>query len=188
MSTAENRVLPSNEQFRKRCHESGIRDDKPLYGLLTEVRDIVEIASDSVRGGARGLTPDGEAELVKRITRTVEESVKDSSERHRLRLERKASWIAGAVVAASLALGGASGFWWGWSSGRQSVQVIERHVTEAFRDGPEVAEAWANLMRSNDLRRTLAECKGSAVWAVNGRKACRIPMWIEGAPAPEAAK
>src|SRR4051812_44887885 len=103
----------SAEQFREKGRGAGIRDDKPLFSLLTEVRDIVEIAADAVKGGARGLTAEGEADLVNRVVKTVDASVKASAQRHRLRLERKASWIAGSVVAASLLLGGGGGYLWG---------------------------------------------------------------------------
>jgi hypothetical protein len=185
VSTVENRALPSDEQFRKRCREAGIRDDKPLFGLLTEVRNIVEIASDAVRGGARGLTPDGEAELITRIVRTVETSVQDSSERHRLRLERRASWVAGGGIVASLLLGAIGGYWWGWSDGRQSVQTTERDVAIALQSGPDAASTWLRLMRHNDPRQALERCSGNAVWSSAGRKACLVPLWIDGPGVPE---
>lgn len=183
MSTAERRPLPSDEQFRKQCSEAGVRSDKPLFGLLTEMRDIVEIASDAVRGGARGLTPDGEAELIKRIVRTVETSLKDSSERHRLRLERRAAWIAGGTFVASLLLGAIGGYWLGWSGGRSSVQTVQGEVAVAFQyGGPEAASTWLRLMRHNDPRQALKRCTGNSMSA--GRRACLVPLWIDGPEVP----
>jgi hypothetical protein len=183
VNTVENRALPSDEQFRKQCSEAGVRPDRPLFGLLIEMRDIVEIASDAVRGGARGLTPDGEAELIKCINATVQAS----SERHRLRLERRASWIAGGVVVTSLLLGSLGGYWWGWISGRQSVQVLQEEVAAAFQNSsPEAASTWLRLMRHNDPRQALKRCTGNAVSA--GGRACLVPLWIDGPSTPEISK
>jgi hypothetical protein len=187
--TAASKGLPSAEEFEARCQEAGIKPDKPLFGLLAEVRDIVEIASDAVRGGARGLTAEGEAKLVSRIERTVEATLRTSSERHRLRLERRASWIAGSVVAASLVVGGAGGGWLGWEGGRRSVQSLQHDVSVAFQSaGPESAAAWLNLMRHNDPQRALQRCMGVSVWTDMGRTACLVPLWIDNPGVPEKGR
>lgn len=185
MTTAESPTMPSDEQFRKRCNEAGVRPDRPLFGLLTEMRDIVEIASDAVRGGARGLTPDGEAELIRRI----DETVRASSERHRLRLERRASWIAGGVVVTSLLVGALGGYWYGWSGGRQSVQLMQGEVAAAFQSaGPEAASTWLRLMRHNDPRQALKRCSGNSAWVSAGKQACLVPLWLDGPSIPEISK
>jgi hypothetical protein len=188
MGTAESRTLPSDEQFRTQCSEAGVRPNRPLFSLLTEVRDIVEIASDAVRGGARGLTPDGEAELVTRIVRTVETSLQDSSERHRLRLERRASWIAGGIVVSALLLGTVGGYWLGWSDGRQSVQATQSEVAAAFQSGPDSARTWLRLMQHNDPRQALERCSGNSAWVSAGRQACLVPLWIDEPGVPEITR
>ncbi|MGF7212637.1 hypothetical protein GGE65_007272 [Skermanella aerolata] len=185
MNTVENRALPSDEQFRNQCSEAGVRPDKPLFGLLTEMRDIVEIASDAVRGGARGLTTDGEAELIRRINETVQAS----SERHRLRLDRRASWIAGGVVVTSFLFGALGGYWYGWSGGRQSAQLVQGEVAAAFQSGgPDAASTWLRLMRHNDPRQALKRCSGNSAWVSAGRQACLVPLWLDGPSIPEISK
>lgn len=49
----------------------------------------------------------------------------------------------------------------------------------AFRDGPAGAAVWANLMRANDPNALKAACMGAAVWTVEGRKACHMPVWLD---------
>ena len=175
----------SADEFREQCRQSGIGPEKPLYTVLTTAFDAVTVAADAVKGGARGLTPDGEAELVRRVVNSVTAAVKDASLQHRLRLEKRSSLIAGAV-AAMLAVGGfTAGHWWGWSSGQASVRVAEQQVAAAFRWGPEVARAWGEVMANNDIGQALEQCTGAALFRVNGRKACRVPLWLDGAGVPE---
>ena len=176
------------EQFRERCRQAGIADDKPLSQILLTVFVAAETALATVQTGARGLTQEGEAELVSRIVKTVDASVKSSAQKHRLRLERKASWIAGSVVAASLLLGGGGGYLWGWSTARQSVQTAERDVSMAFQHGPDAADAWRQLMQNNDPRQALDQCGDSSVWTAGGRRACLVPLWLDGPGEPPTAK
>ena len=173
------------EQFRERCEAAGIAGDKPLYQVMMTLFVASETALATVKSGARGLTPEGEADLIKRLSRQADASMRDAATKHRLRLERKSSLIAGAVVAACLFLGGGGGYWLGWSSGRQSVETTERQIAMAFQAGPDAADIWLRLMRNNDPRRALDHCSGSAVWSDNGRQACSIPFWIDGPGAPE---
>lgn len=171
--------------FRQKCRAAGIGDDKPLFLVLEMLFDTAAAAKDAVQDGARGLTQEGEADLIKRISRQADASMRDAVTKHRLRLERKTSLIAGGVAVACLVLGGGGGYWFGWSTGRQSVETMERQVSAAFQAGPEAAGVWLRLMTNNDARKALDHCSGSAVWSDNGRKACSIPFWIDGPGAPQ---
>lgn len=170
------------ERFREKCVAAGIVDDKPLYQVMMTLFVASETALSTVRAGARGLTPEGEANLVKRISRQADASMRDAITKHRLRLERRTSLVAGGVVAACLVLSGAGGYWSGWSGGRNSVDVLEHQVAAAFRAGPDAAGVWLQLMTNNDPRRALSNCSG---WADGGRRACLVPMWLDGPGVPE---
>ena len=178
----------TRDDFRQKCRAAGIGDDKPLFLVLEMLFDTAAAAKDAVQDGARGLTQEGEADLIKRISRQADASMRDAATKHRLRVERKTSLIAGGVAAACLVLGGGGGYWFGWSSGRQSVETTERQITAAFQAGPDAAGVWLRLMRNNDPRQALDHCSGSAVWSDNGRQACSIPFWIDGPGAPEVGK
>lgn len=175
----------TRDDFRQKCRAAGIGEDKPLFLVLEMLFDTAAAAKDAVHDGARGLTQEGEADLIKRISRQADASMRDATTKHRLRLERKASLIAGGVAVACLVFGGGGGYWWGWSTGRQSVETMERQVATAFQAGPDAAGVWLLLMGNNDPRKALDHCSGSAVWSDNGRRACSIPLWIDGPGAPE---
>lgn len=165
------------ERFREKCVAAGIVDDKPLYQVMMTLFVASETALSTVRAGARGLTPEGEADLVKRISRTADASMRDAATKHRLCLERKTSLIAGGIVAAGLILAGVGGYWAGWSSGAQASRVIEHDVAAAAMSaGPQAAAGWAKLMRNNDLTQALAQCSGASVWSANSKQACAVPL------------
>jgi hypothetical protein len=176
------------DEFRQQCRDAGVADDKPLSQVLLTVFVAAETALSSVKAGARGLTAEGEADLIRRVVKTIDAQSRQSLAQHRLRLDRKGSWIAGGVVAVSLLLGGVGGYWWGWSTGQQSVAVLERDIGAAFQSGPDGAAAWLRLMRHNNLPQALAQCSGNAVWSANGRQACLVPLWLDGSGAPEVNK
>jgi hypothetical protein len=178
----------TRDDFRQKCRAAGIGDDKPLFLVLEMLFDTAAAAKDAVRDGARGLTQEGEADLIKRISRQADASMRDATTKHRLRVERKTSMIAGGVAAGCLVLGGGGGYRFGWNTGRQSVETTERQITAAFQAGPDAAGVWLRLMQNNDPRRALDHCSGSAVWSDNGRRACSIAFWIDGPGAPEVGK
>jgi hypothetical protein len=178
----------TQDDFRQQCRQAGIADDKPLSKVLLTVFEAAETARAAAHEGARGLTPEGEADLIKRVVKAVEAQSRQSLEQHRLRLDRKASLMAGGVVAAGLMITGLGGYWWGWSGGAHSVKLVERDVAAAFQSGPDAAGTWLSLMRNNDPRQAVAQCSGAAVWSSDGRQACLVPLWIDGPGAPPVAK
>ena len=181
-------AVTTRDDFRQKCRAAGIGDDKPLFLVLETLFDTATAAKDAVQDGARGLTQEGEADLVKRIARQADASMRDAVTKHRLRLQWQSSLIAGGIVAACLALGGCSGYWYGWSSGRHSVEAMENQIGTAFAAGPDAAGVWLQLMRNNDPRQALNHCSGAAVWSDNGRQACSVPLWINGPGAPQVEK
>jgi hypothetical protein len=94
---------------------------------------------------------------------------------HNLRL----SVVVGVAFAGSVLIAGVAGFWWGRWSERATIRETERSLAQAFRDGPDAAAAWANLMRDNDLAAALASCTGARISFQDGRRACAIPLWLE---------
>ena len=173
--------------FRDRLRAAGIDDDKPLYVILSSVHDAMVATQEAVSGRARGLTPEAEADLVTRLAKTAEDVTRNIAGGYRFAIDRRTSLIAGAVVAASLAVGIVSGYWWGWSVGYDRSVRIEDGLSAAYRyNGSAGAEAWLGLMVNNDPIRALQHCSGSAVWSDGGRKACSVPLWVDGPGSPEA--
>ena len=171
------------DQFRAACARANIQPDKPIYMLLSTVWRSVQELKDVVGTGARGLTPEGENDLIQRIARQAELSMRDSMTKHRVRLNLWTSMAAGAACVLCLTAGGAAGYWMGWTGGRDSVQEIAQDVAVAFTHGKDGAKAAAVLLTNNNVAQMLGKCTGDAVFVHNGRKACNGAFWIEPAPA-----
>jgi len=172
------------ERFREQLRRAGIGDDKPLHGVLVAVHEAAECARETAKG-ARGLTPEGEAELVRRIGAEAAREAARGAERQARRLVLRLG--AGLALLAALALVavGLGGAWVGYGIGRAQTEATERALAVAFQDGTESAETWLRLMRHNDIRAALAKCRDrGAVRVVTGRTACSVPLWLDGPAAP----
>jgi hypothetical protein len=91
----------------------------------------------------------------------------------------RTSLLAGVVLAGSVLTVGMGCYWWGrWSEGA-NIRETEWTLAQAFKDGPDAAAAWADLMRDNDLAAALATCTGARVSIQDGRRVCAIPLWLE---------
>ena len=128
-----------------------------------------------VQGGARGLTPEGERELIRRVTEAAAESTEREVERivHRFDLGLA---FKRAVALACFALGGAAGGYW---LGIKEVQVTERRLAAAFANGTGTVKRWADLIENNDLNAALARCTGNQITVTAGRRACSVPLWLD---------
>jgi hypothetical protein len=169
------------------CRQLGMEGDHPLrLALRTAVeasetaRETAEAAREAVQNGARGLTPEGEAELVLRIQETVAEAAADHM---RLVIRRRDALLILAVAGALAVTGGMAGFGgWalGYRSGASSVALTERKAAALFRDGPDAARDWLTLAQNNNLPASLKSCTGPAVRKEGGRTVCGVPLWIDG--------
>jgi len=179
------------EAFREGCRNASIEPGKPLYMVLaTTYRSVLDL-KDEMRafgkGAARGLTPEGEADLIQRIARQAELSMRESVAKHRIRLGLWTSLAAGGALVTALVGGALGGYWFGWTQGRDAVQTAAAEVSVAFSHGKPGALAAAELLRYNDVSQMLKACTGEAVFVSNGRKACAGAFWLEPAPAAAAA-
>jgi hypothetical protein len=92
---------------------------------------------------------------------------------------QRTTLVAGAVLAGSMLFAGIVGFCWGRWSAESNIHETELTLSKAFKDGPEAASDWANLMTHNDLPAAMASCTGSHVVVQDGRRACAIPLWLD---------
>lgn len=170
--------------FREGCRKASIEPGKPLYMVLAttyrSVLDLKDALKEFGTGAARGLTKDGETELIQRITRQAEMSMRDSMAKHRVRLNWWTSAAVGVLCVLCVSGGAAAGYWVGREAGQASVHQVARDVAVAFSHGPDEASAVAQLLRHNDLSQMLAECHP---FVSDGRKACSGAWWMESSPA-----
>jgi hypothetical protein len=174
------------EQFREMCRKASIEPGKPLYMLLSTVHHSVLELRDLVGGAARGLTPEGEADLIQRVERQAQVALRQSMAQHRIRLSWWTSAAVGLGAVLCVVAGGAGGYWHGWNEGRVAVGQVSQEIAVAFSQGPESAEAVARLLRYNDLPSMMRECRR---FEVDSRDACAGAWWTEPAPvAPAPSK
>jgi hypothetical protein len=164
------------DHYRETLRRAGITPDKPLHAVLVTMFETALTARESVQGGARGLTPEGERELIRRVTEAAAGSTEREVERivHRFDL---ALAVKVATALACFALGGAAGGYW---LGMKEVQVTERRLAAAFANGTGTAKRWADLMENNDLNAALTLCTGNRITITSGRRACSVPLWLDG--------
>jgi hypothetical protein len=167
------------DRFREQLRQAGIRDDKPLHGVLMTIYEAAECARETAKG-ARALTPEGEADLIQCVGAEAAKEAAQGAERqaHRLLLR----FNTGLALKAALILFavGLAGIWAGYEIGRSRVEVTERAIAAAFQDGTRSAETWLLLMRNNDIQAALGKCRDRAVRVMAGRKACSVPLWLDG--------
>jgi hypothetical protein len=102
-------VRGQSASLRALLAASGIVEGKPLYAVLTTIHEASETALATVTDKARGLTSEGERELIQRVVTAAG----DATEREAARIVRRLSLIHMAMlVTVGLALGG-GGFYAG---------------------------------------------------------------------------
>ena len=163
------------DRYKETLRKASITDDKPLFAALLTAYETALTAQQAVGNGARGLTEQGERELIDRVTEVAAESTEREVERLTLRFN-----VALALKAAALLfVFGILCFGGGVYADRQYQLDISRQVQAAFQDGQEAAKAWLTLMQGNDIRAALGRCTGQAVTVSGGRKACAVPLWLD---------
>lgn len=182
--------------------EKGFLPNDAMYepfAMIHETQEKINRLLEKVAAGSEALnvqvkaTADGEIARVRASVADVEE---ESVERMTAAMEQSAQlvvrvkqWQIAAALACFLcvatAVGVLVGWYFGWRDGSATVAATERGLAEAFRGGGEAADMWLKLMRNNDPKLSLEQCKGAAVWQINGRRACWVPMWLDEAGAPE---
>jgi len=163
--------------------ESGLLPGDPLYPLVSALCALVRAAGTAVHG-ARGLTPDGESELIGRVTAAVAAAVADEARRVVWRQDLRTALLGAAVLLVLVTAAGAGGCLWDYRRGAAAVAVTGRDLAAMFAAGPATAQAVADLARANDLGAALRGCTGAAVRKEQGKTICTLPLWIDGVRIP----
>lgn len=145
------------------CARAGMEKDSPLRLALITAVEAAEAAGEAVRGGARGLTPEGEAELIRRVSREVT-----------IATWREASRIAsgiGLATAAMLAVAGlllaGAGYAVGrWDGMRQGAAAVEG------------AAFLAQVAALNDARALADGCRRTERQEKGGIACDLPPVWV----------
>lgn len=139
--------MTGSDSFRDSLRDSGIRDDKPLYGILLTVHEAAKAAEAAVRDGARGLTPDGEKQLVERVARSIGDAAEGLVVRRARRLDWKISLCASLALAVCMSASAGAGYWIGYRSGAVEAVGMSNQFAELVGTDPAAAKRWLRVMR-----------------------------------------
>jgi hypothetical protein len=195
------RIKAAATMMPKAAAEAGVMPGDPMHDLLStlgagfaawgdlltahakqleEMTVAARSAADSEVTRARTQIGEIEAEAVQHITEGITEAANRVMERRTARLELSLAIKVGSGLGILMLAMLGGGYLWGRRDALAEVTIAERQVAEAFHGGPDAAMMWAQLMRNNDLKASLARCTGTGLLVQNGRKACAVPLWIEG--------
>jgi hypothetical protein len=160
-------------------------------GRLDEIHDIhtaLREVSAATTAAATAEMKEAQAELAGDAARQIA-----ASAAQQLQTLTRTSWLRAvtAVVAVGLVAfvtGGALGLAWGGGSAARTTAAADAAVQwVAAEEGPSAVKDWDILMRSNPIETLMVGCTGANLAVENGRKGCRMWLWIEP-PALAAGK
>ncbi|GEO42831.1 hypothetical protein SAE02_69790 [Skermanella aerolata] len=145
------------------CANAGMEEGSPLRLALVTVMQTAETASEAVRGGARGLTPEGEAELIHRVA----QAATFATQREADRIVRRSSFTTAAMLAmAGLVLAGAGYGVGRWDGARQGAAALEG------------ATFLAQVAALNDARVLADKCRRTQRQEKGGVACDLPPVWV----------
>jgi hypothetical protein len=145
------------------CANAGMEEGSPLRLALVTVMETAETASEAVRGGGRGLTPEGEAELIHRVA----QAATVATQREAARIVRRSDFTTAAMLAmAGLLLAGAGYGVGRWDGMRQGAAAVEG------------ATFLAQVAALNDARALADRCRRTQRQEKGGIACDLPPVWV----------
>lgn len=103
-------------------------------------------------------------------------------------IDRRTAVLIALGLVAALCMGAGGGWWVAVTTTRAAIAETEAGLRAAFRDGPETARLWLELMSWNDARTAVIRCRDAGrIREEAGRKACPLWFWVSppvAAPTP----
>ncbi|MCC0808821.1 hypothetical protein FPV16_21875 [Methylobacterium sp. W2] len=151
-----------------------------LGAILHDGREVADAEAERFRAECQAT----EAETVRSLS-TVLANTAERALTNRVRaLDRRTATLVGVAVAGALALGVGGGWWVGDRSARANITATEDNVRTAFRNGPETAQLWADLMTWNNVHTAVVRCRDSGqIREESGRRVCNLLLWVSAPPA-----
>lgn len=154
------------DDVRGWCDRAGMRPDSPLRAALLATTEAAETARVATTG-ARGLTPEGEQDLVRRVS----EAAAIGAEREMVRLARRMDLRTGlALAAAGLLLAGGGYALGRWDAAGAGAARIQALAGAAF---------FAQVAELNDPTTLRQHCERNAYQQGNAMACALPPIWIK---------
>lgn len=94
-------------------------------------------------------------------------------------MDRRTAALVAIGLVVALVAGAAGGWWSGVTTTRAAIVETEMGLRAAFRNGPETARLWRELMEWNDVRTAIARCRDAGeIREQEGRRTCRLLLWV----------
>ncbi len=155
-----------------------------LRTVLAEGRETAEAEAARFRAECWATETATVASLTNAL---ADASAKAFASRVRAMDRRTAATVALGLVVA-LCMGAGGGWWAGTTTTRAAITETEAALRVAFREGPETARLWLELMTWNDPRGAVIRCRDTGrIREEAGRKACPLWFWVSppvAAPTP----
>ena len=179
------KVQAAQADLQHGIDRAGLRDDpfrhplQALSGVMGLFPDLVGQLTRAIEQARQPMEPAAVERTVERLekaaVRGADQRAADLARAH----NRRTLLTYSGAFAISILIAAGGGFLWGQATANAAVHQTEQRLAVAFRDGPNTAATWANLMRSNDAGLALAGCTGLAVKIIEGRRACNVPLWLD---------
>lgn len=153
-------AITAVDQYKEKLRAAGIIPGKPLYDVLLMAYEATLETRAIVGRGARGLTPEGEQELIYRVSENAATVTAQEVERLSRRVGWRNSFLMALIGLALLAVG------YGW--GRWSAPALDDFL--------------AMVSNENDLSTLENYCR-QHTFLRDGKTACQLPpVWVRGMP------
>ncbi len=159
--------------------EIGEATVKKFGKLLAEQREIVRAATDSASQQARN----AEAQMLERIAEASAMAASNALSRRARALDCRAAAVVGLCIAIAACVGAFGGYRAGYQAASTTISEEEAALRAGFQNGIDAADLWVDLMRWNDPRAALLNCRRpEEILMQNGRRFCRVRLWVEKPP------
>jgi hypothetical protein len=176
-------VAKAQADVRAAAERAGLRQDP--YGQVIDALSVTlglfpQLVQQLEGAVERGRQPLDDATLDRLLRAAVSGADRRAAALARARISRTAV-LASVVLILVGGAGLAGGYWWGRAEEASTYRVTAARLAAAFRDGPEIAARWLDLMRWNSLPEALKACDQGQAFTdqQSGRRACSLPLWLE---------
>lgn len=163
---------------------AGAKTVAELRTVLVEGRETAEAETSRFRAECRAT----ETATVASLSGAIADASARAFDGRVRAMDRRTAALVAISFAAALGTGAVAGWWTGVTTTRAAIAETEAGLRAAFRDGPETARLWLELMTWNDARTAVVRCRDTGrIREEAGRKACPLLLWVSppvAAPTP----
>jgi hypothetical protein len=147
-----------------------------IHEIHAELREVGTAAATAAKAGIGKAQAEIAHEAAQQIAAAAALQLKTMT---------RTSWLRAVSAAVAVGLvtfvtGGALGFAWGSDSAARTISNADAAVAfVAKEEGPAAVKDWSILMRYNPIETLMAGCTGENLAVQDGRKGCRMWLWIE---------